>query len=130
MAEQKPLPALIRLRAERILEYPLVACYRLDPNDQNVVKCVKQDGGVKYVNLQTGKEVPASTLKILIEPYGEEDTASLIGKEAELLSPANLFPADDEPLIISEELEVKPKRASSPKAKKEKSIPKSLKPKK
>lgn len=62
----KALPAIIRMRAERILKAGAKTAYRLDASDANLIKVVMLDDQVRYVNLREGREVKSTELKVIV----------------------------------------------------------------
>ena len=71
------------MRAERILNTRLLIAYRLDESDPNILKCILPDNSIKYVNIVTRKELPAASLKIVLDQWGTEDTKKLTDKTDE-----------------------------------------------
>jgi hypothetical protein len=57
MPNQKALPAVIRMRAERILKKSAKAAYRVEDNKANLLKVILQDGSIHYVDLSENREV-------------------------------------------------------------------------
>lgn len=93
MASQKQLPAVLRMRAERILHKPIKECYRAIENNPNIARCVLQDGKVAFVDFLSRKEVNQMEVSALTEQAGKEDTEKLVGKQEPGLT--SLPPLDD-----------------------------------
>lgn len=80
MTDQKPLPQVLKLRAERVLAQPVLQAFYFD---KIIARCVLQDQSIRYVDLDKAVEVPAAQIKIDVENWGEIDTEKLTGKKAE-----------------------------------------------
>lgn len=72
MAETKALPAIVRMRAERILKKAAKAAYRVDVSDANLLKVVLLDDKVTYVNLKENREVKSTELKVIVVDDNQE----------------------------------------------------------
>lgn len=90
MDSPKALPAIIRMRAERILKAGAKTVYRLDVNDANLLKVVMLDDKVRYVNLREGREVKSTELKVTLV---DDDQQTAPPKEKKLRAK----PASDKP---------------------------------
>lgn len=79
--EQKALPAIIRLRAERVLKRGLKAVYRVDENNANLLRAVGHDDSIAYVDLATNREVKHAELKVTLVDDSSQDDQSTADKK-------------------------------------------------
>jgi len=71
---ENQMPAVLKMRAERILQKSIKAIYKTDK--QSIAKCILQNGEIKYVDLDTRKQV--SLVSVDAKKAGKEDTGKLI----------------------------------------------------
>lgn len=90
MAETKAVPAIIRMRAERILKTAAKTAYRVDAGDANLLKVIMPDDKVRYVNLAQGREIKSTELKVTLVDDGEQAETQKETKEVKAISRADV----------------------------------------
>ncbi len=74
MEEKKALPFILKSRAERILGKAISACYRFNDDNPNIIQCHMTDMSIRYVDLNTKKEVKAAMLNVQVEDTPDAET--------------------------------------------------------